>query len=77
MNDIQSARKYRLYSFCGRYTNAFYSDTSVKALKQTYPNGYKRKKHFEYQENQVILFKDKNKKIKEPLKLKIDGEEIM
>ena len=57
--------------------NAFYSDTNVKALKQTYPNGYKRKKHFEYQENQVILFKDKNEKIKEPLKLKIDGEEIM
>ena len=65
-------------------TNAFYSDTNVKALNQTINNVLIKvskwlqvnKLTLNIKKTQVILFNAKNKKKKESLKLKINGENI-
>ena len=62
----------------------FYSDTNVKSLNQVLNNELIKvtewlqanKLTLNIKKTQVILFKAKSKKIKEPLTLRINGEEI-
>ena len=85
MNDIHKCSKILSFILFADDTNAFYSDTNVKALNQTLNNELiKVSKWLQVnkltlnikKKTQVILFNAKNKKVKEPLKLKINGENI-
>ena len=84
MNDMHKCSKILSFILFADDTNAFYSDTNVKALNQTINNELIKvskwlqvnKLTLNIKKTQVILFNAKNKKIKEPLKLKINGENI-
>ena len=84
MNDIHKCSKILSFILFADDTNAFYSDTNVKALNQTLNNALIKvskwlqvnKLTLNIKKTQVILFNAKNKKVKEPLKLKINGENI-
>ena len=84
MNDIHKCSKILSFILFADDTNAFYSDTNVKALNQTLNNELIKvskwlqvnKLTLNIKKTQVILFNAKNKKVKEPLKLKINGENI-
>ena len=84
MNDIHIKGSKILFNILfADDTNAFYSDTKVKSLNQTINNELIKvskwlqvnKLTLSIKKTQVILFNAKNKKIKEPLKLKINGYE--
>ena len=72
-----------VYSFCRR-CKCILLRSNVKALNQTLNNELikvskwlqVKKLTLNIKKTQVILFNAKNKKIKEPLKLKINGENI-
>ena len=77
MNDKHKCSKILSFILFADDTNAFYSDTNVKALNQTLNNELIKvskwlqvnKLTLNKKKTQVILFNAKNKKIKEPLKL--------
>ena len=84
MNDIHKCSNILSFILFADDTNAFYSDTNVKSLKQTLNNELIKVSKWlqvntltlNIKKTQVILFNAKNKKIKEPLKLQINGENI-
>ena len=84
MNDIHKCSEILSFILFADDTNVFYSDTNVKSLNQVLNNELIKvtewlqanKLTLNIKKTQVILFKAKNKKIKEPLILRINGEEI-
>ena len=84
MNDIHKCSEILSFILFADDTNVFYSDTSVKSLNQVLNNELIKvtewlqanKLTLNIKKTQVILFKAKNKKIKEPLTFRINGEEI-
>ena len=84
MNDIHKCSEILSFILFADDTNVFYSDTNVKSLNQVVNNELIKvtewlqanKLTINIKKTQVVLFKAKNKKIKEPMTLRINGEEI-
>lgn len=84
MNDIHKCSEILSFILFADDTNVFFSDTNIKVLNHTLNDELKKvskwleanKLTLNIKKTQVILFKTKNKKTEEPLKIKINDKEI-